>query len=161
MYSRKIQYKKPDLDVVNTVLKNVSDDHQDHDDLQFFVANLHQVSFTKFADWSEEELNNLLSRNNIDVSIFEKEKDNTEERQKRSIVFDHLVEIVSQNVGEYKSEIIKRVIGRMPEITKGKVRTAIRKYCRLGILEQTKHETSNKNVLSKGRYWTSYFGKDK
>ena len=138
MYSSKIQYKKPDLDVVNTVLKNVSDDHQDHDDLQFFVANLHQVSFTKFADWSEEELNNLLSRNNIDVSIFEKE-----------------------NVGEYKSEIIKRVIGRMPEITKGKVRTAIRKYCRLGILEQTKHETSNKNVLSKGRYWTSYFGKDK
>ena len=76
-------------------------------------------------------------------------------------MFDHLVEIVSQNVGEYKSEIIKRVIGRMPEITKGKVRTAIRKYCRLGILEQTKHETSNKNVLSKGRYWTSYFGKDK
>ena len=53
MYSKNKKYKKPDLEIVNSLLKHISDNNKDHDDMHFFVANLHQVNFTKFVKWSD------------------------------------------------------------------------------------------------------------
>lgn len=156
MYSRNKQYKKPDIEIVNSVLKHISDDHEDHDDLHFFVANLHQASFTKFADWSEDELNNLLSRNNIDISVFEKEKETN--RNKNDFVFDTIIEFVSSNNGEYKKELVSHIKQKLQNLPKGKISSTLRRLTKLGIIEQSVHETTNKKIVSKGRYWNSHIG---
>ena len=80
-------------------------------------------------------------------------------KQEPNPSFDFVIDIIKKNNGEYKSEVIKMVLQKLPNIKKGKIRTTIRKCVRLGILEQSKHETSNKNILSKGRYWDSHIGK--
>ena len=104
MYNKEKKYKKPDLEIVNQVLAKVSDDHIDYDDLHFLVGNLHQINFTKFERWSEEEINDLLNRNNIDISIFEKEKE--VEKSYVDVVYNKIIEFVTDNDGEYKSELV-------------------------------------------------------
>jgi hypothetical protein len=159
MYSKNKKYKKPDLEIVNSLLKHISYNNKDHDDMHFFVGNLHQVNFTKFVKWSDNELNDLLKRNNVDVSLFEKEKQSFEKKTENNQVFHMLVELISKNNNEYKKEIISTIKDKLPLLSKGKISSSIRKYCKLGMIEQSNHPTTNKNILSKGRYWTSYMGR--
>jgi len=156
MYSKDKKYKKPELEIVNNILKNISEDHSDHDDLHFFVANLHQVNFTKFLDWSEDQLNDLLSRNNIDVSIFEKEEEVT--TSKNDGVFDQIVSFISANKSEYKKEVVDHVKRNLPNLPKGRIASTLRRMKKLGIIEQSVHETTNRKIVSKGRYWNSHIG---
>ena len=159
MYNKEKKYKKPDLEIVNQILVKITDDHADHDDLHFLVANLHQINFTKFERWSEEEINNLLNRNNIDISIFEKEKE-IEKSSELDESFDTIVEFVSNNNGEYKKELVQFVKSKLPNLSKGKISSTLRRLKKLGIIEQSVHETSRQKIISKGRYWDSHIRKE-
>ena len=154
MYNKEKKYKKPDLEIVNQILVKISDDHKDHDDLHFLVANLHQINFTKFGGWSEEEINNLLSRNNIDISIFEKEKE--VEKSYVDVVYNKIIEFVTDNNGEYKSELVTFLKNNIDVIPKGKISSTLRRLKKLGIIEESTHETTGSKIISKGRYWNSH-----
>ena len=158
MYNKEKKYKKPDLEIVNQILVKITDDHDDHDDLHFLVANLHQINFTKFERWSEEEINNLLNRNNIDISIFEKEKE--VEKSYVDVVYNTIIEFVTDNNGEYKSELVTYLKNNIDVIPKGKISSTLRRLKKLGILEMSIHETSKQKIISKGRYWTSHIRGD-
>lgn len=158
MYKEEKKYKKPDLEIVDQILAKVTEDKKDHDDLHFLVANLHQINFTKFAKWSEEEINNLLNRNNIDISIFEKEKE-IEKSSEPDESFGTIIEFVSNNNGEYKKELVQFVKSKLPNLPKGKISSTLRRLKKLGIIEQSVHETSKQKIISKGRYWDSHIGK--
>ena len=158
MYNKEKKYKKPDLEIVNQILVKITDDHADHDDLHFLVANLHQINFTKFERWSEEEINNLLNRNNIDISIFEKEKE--VEKSYVDVVYNTIIEFVTDNNGEYKSELVTYLKNNIDVIPKGKISSTLRRLKKLGILEMSIHETSKQKIISKGRYWTSHIRGD-
>ena len=154
MYKKEKKYKKPDLEIVNQLLVKISDDHADHDDLHFLVANLHQINFTKFSGWSQEEINNLLNRNNIDISIFEKEKE--VEKSYVDIVYNRIIEFVTDNNYEYKSELVTYLKNNIDIIPKGKISSTLRRLRKLGILDISYHETSKQKVISKGRWWSSH-----
>jgi hypothetical protein len=158
MYNKEKKYKKPDLEIVNQILVKITDDHADHDDLHFLVANLHQINFTKFGGWSEEEINNLLNRNNIDISIFEKEEE--KEKSFVDVVYNRIIEFVTDNNGEYKSELVTYLKNNIDVIPKGKISSTLRRLKKLGILEMSIHETSKQKIISKGRYWTSHIRGD-
>ena len=158
MYNKEKKYKKPDLEIVNQILVKITDDHNDHDDLHFLVANLHQINFTKFGGWSEEEINNLLNRNNIDISIFEKEEE--KEKSFVDVVYNRIIEFVTDNNGEYKSELVTYLKNNIDVIPKGKISSTLRRLKKLGILEMSIHETSKQKIISKGRYWTSHIRGD-
>ena len=157
MYNKEKKYKKPDLEIVNQVLAKVSDDHIDYDDLHFLVGNLHQINFTKFERWSEEEINDLLNRNNIDISIFEKEKE--VEKSYVDVVYNKIIEFVTDNDGEYKSELVTYLKNNIDIIPKGKISSTLRRLRKLGILDISYHETSRQKVISKGRWWSSHIDK--
>ena len=127
-------------------------------DCEHLIMMLGNLSYPKFCSgWVDaESFNKLLDKYKIDVSIYQK---GVEKPKEPNPSFDHIIAIIKNNNGEYKSEVIKMVLKEIPNIKKGKIRTAIRRCCKLGILEQSKHETSNKNILSKGRYWDSHIGK--
>jgi len=127
-------------------------------DCEHLIMMLGNLSYPKFCTgWVDvESFNKLLDKYKIDVSIYQK---GVEKPKEVNPSFDYIISIIKNNNGEYKSEVIKMVLKQIPNIKKGKIRTAIRRYCKLGILEQSKHETSNKNILSKGRYWDSHIGK--
>ena len=59
MYKKENKYKKIELEVINQTLINISDDHNDYDDIHFLLGQLHQVNFTKFEYWSNDQINNL------------------------------------------------------------------------------------------------------
>ena len=127
-------------------------------DCEHLIMLLGNLSYPKFCTgWVDvESFNKLLDKYKIDVSIYQK---GVEKPKEVNPSFNYIISIIKNNNGEYKSEVIKMVLKQIPNIKKGKIRTAIRRYCKLGILEQSKHETSNKNILSKGRYWNSHIGK--
>ena len=128
-------------------------------DCEHLIMMLGNLSYPKFCSgWVDvETFNKLLDKYKIDISIYQK---GVEKSKEGNPSFKYIISIMRNNEGEYKSEVIKLVLKELPDIKKGRVRSAIKKYCRLGILEQTKHETSNKTILKKGRYWNSHIGKE-
>ena len=162
MYEEKNKYVDvPNDDPVFKKLDQLQDtttDSQVIKDTENLIMILGNLNFPKLTcAWNGvEHFNKLLDKYKIDVSIYQK---GVEKPKEPNPSFDHIIAIIKNNNGEYKSEVIKMVLKEIPNIKKGKIRSAIRRYCKLGILEQSKHETSNKNILSKGRYWDSHIGK--
>ena len=163
MYDKKNKYRDvPNDDPIFTKidqLQNTTKDVQvirDTECLNMSLAHLHFPIMT--CHWKgEEHFNSLLKKYNIDVNKYLVGQEKVKEGNPS---FKYIISIMRNNEGEYKSEIIKLVLKELPNIKKGRVRSAIKKYCRLGILEQTKHETSNKTILKKGRYWNSHISKE-
>ena len=83
----------------------------------------------------------------------------TDTQPKSDDVFDVIVEFVSQNNNEYKKELIDFVKCKLPNLPKGKISSTLRRLKKLGIIEQSVHETSRQKIISKGRYWDSHIGK--
>ena len=157
MYKKQNKYKKIDLEVINQTLINISDDHNDYDDIHFLLGQLHQVNFTKFEFWSNDQINDLLNRHNIDVSVFEKEPE--VEKSNTDIVYNKIIDFVTINNGEYKRELIQYLRINIEAIPKGKISSTLRRLNKIGVLEIKLHETSKQKIISKGRYWDSHIGK--
>ena len=83
----------------------------------------------------------------------------TDTQPKSDDVFDVIVEFVSQNNNEYKKELINFVKSKLPNLPRGKISSTLRRLKKLGIIEQSVHETSRQKIISKGRYWDSHIGK--
>lgn len=149
MFNKLIKYKKLENEVVDKFIGHISEDHNDYDDVVFFIANIHQWQQTKFEYWSEENINNLLSKHNLDVSVFEVEETNDEEPTIN--IFDTIVEFVSKNSREYKSEVISYVKSKDQMVKTSSISNQIKRMIANGILESITQ--SNQTVLSKGRYW--------
>ena len=118
------------------------------------LAHLHFPIMT--CHWKgEEHFNSLLKKYNIDVNKYLVGQEKVKEDE---LSFKYIISIMRNNEGEYKSEIIKLVLKELPNIKKGR-ETSYKEILRLIFFEQTKHETSNKTILKKGRYWNSHISK--
>ncbi len=128
---------------------------RDTERLIMFLANLHFP--TMCCNWeSEESFNNLLQKYKIDITPYIKEEEKPTEPDES---FDTIVEFVSNNNGEYKKELVQFVKSKLPNLPRGKISSTLRRLKKLGIIEQSVHETSRQKIISKGRYWDSHIGK--
>tara|TARA_R100001510_G_C7613976_1_gene176676 strand:- start:61 stop:537 length:477 start_codon:yes stop_codon:yes gene_type:complete len=153
MFKTDIKYKKIELDVVNEFVKHIPEDHKDHDDIVFFIANIHQWKQTKFEFWNVDQINDLLDRNNLDVSVFENTI--TENKDNPTInIFDKIVEFIFDKQREYKSELISYVKSKDQMVKTSAISNQIKKMIDNGILESVSQ--SGQSVLSKGRYWNTH-----
>lgn len=80
----------------------------------------------------------------------------TDTTPKSDDVFDHIVCFVSANKSEYKKETVEHVKLKLPNLPKGRISSTLRKMKKLGIIEESTHETSGAKILFKGRYWNSH-----
>ena len=153
MFKTDIKYKKIELDVVDEFVKHIPEDHKDHDDIVFFIANIHQWKQTKFEFWNVDQINDLLDRNNLDVSVFENTI--TENKDNPTInIFDKIVEFIFDKQREYKSELISYVKSKDQMVKTSAISNQIKKMIDNGILESVSQ--SGQSVLSKGRYWNTH-----
>ena len=128
---------------------------RDTEKLNMFLANLHYPFMC--CGWEgEDHLNNLLEKYKIDISPYIKGEEKPTEPDES---FDTIVEYVSNNDGEYKKELVQFVKSKLPNLPKGKISSTLRRLKKLGIIEQSVHETSRQKIISKGRYWDSHIGK--
>jgi len=153
MFKTDIKYKKIELDVVDEFVKHIPEDHKDHDDIVFFIANIHQWKQTKFEFWNVDQINDLLDRNNLDVSVFENTI--TDNKDNPTInIFDKIVEFIFDKQREYKSELISYVKSKDQMVKTSAISNQIKKMIDNGILESVSQ--SGQSVLSKGRYWNTH-----
>jgi len=153
MFKTDIKYKKVELDVVDEFVKHIPEDHKDHDDIVFFIANIHQWKQTKFEFWNVDQINDLLDRNNLDVSVFENTI--TDNKDNPTInIFDKIVEFIFDKQREYKSELISYVKSKDQMVKTSAISNQIKKMIDNGILESVSQ--SGQSVLSKGRYWNTH-----
>ena len=153
MFKTDIKYKKIELDVVDEFVKHIPEDHKDHDDIVFFIANIHQWKQTKFEFWNVDQINDLLDRNNLDVSVFENTI--TDNKDNLTInIFDKIVEFIFDKQREYKSELISYVKSKDQMVKTSAISNQIKKMIDNGILESVSQ--SGQSVLSKGRYWNTH-----
>lgn len=153
MFKTDIKYKKIELDVVDEFVKHIPEDHKDHDDIVFFIANIHQWKQTKFEFWNVNQINDLLDRNNLDVSVFENTI--TDNKDNPTInIFDKIVEFIFDKQREYKSELISYVKSKDQMVKTSAISNQIKKMIDNGILESVSQ--SGQSVLSKGRYWNTH-----
>ena len=80
----------------------------------------------------------------------------TDTTPKSDDVFDVIVEFVSTKSGEYKKELVDFVKNKLTELPKGKISSTLRRLKKLGIIEESIHETTGSKIISKGRYWNSH-----
>jgi predicted transcriptional regulator len=66
------------------------------------------------------------------------------------------VEFVSTKSGEYKKELVDFVKNKLTELPRGKISSTLRRLKKLGIIEESTHETTGSKIISKGRYWNSH-----
>lgn len=149
MFSKDIKYKKLENEVVDKFISHISDNHIDYDDVVFFIANIHQWQQTKFEKWSEAQINELLTKHNLDVTVFELHE--IESNEPTINLFDIIVEFISDKSREYKSELINFVKSKDPTIKTSSISNQVKRMVDNGILESITQ--ANQSVLSKGRYW--------
>ena len=80
----------------------------------------------------------------------------TDTEPKSDDVFDVIVEFVSTKSGEYKKELVDFVKNKLTELPRGKISSTLRRLKKLGIIEESTHETTGSKIISKGRYWNSH-----
>ena len=162
MYKKENKYKDVSSDdpvyIMLDQLQDTTNDSQviqDTQDLIMFLGNLHFPSMC--CNWKgEESFNNLLQKYKIDITPYIKEEEKPTEPDES---FDTIVEFVSKNNGEYKKELVQFVKSKLPNLPRGKISSTLRRLKKLGIIEQSVHETSKQKIISKGRYWDSHIVK--
>ena len=162
MFEKNIKYKDvPNDDPVFIRLEKIYDSTNDGqvirdiEKLNMFLANLHYPFMC--GGWTnEDDFNQLLKKYEVDISPYIKEQ---EKEPEPDFTFDTIVEFVSKNNREYKKELIDFVKSKLPNLPRGRISSTLRRLKKLGIIEQSVHETSRQKIISKGRYWDSHIGK--
>ena len=70
-----------------------------------------------------------------------------------------MLNLFSNNNGEYKKELVQFVKSKLPNLPRGRIFLTLRRLKKLGIIEQLFMKLQDRRIISKGRYWDSHIGK--